>query len=221
MANLITIPALKAANLATLNNSVPDQSIDPSDHNQTMIDTIDTLANGTILQLALVSGTTIKTVNSNSLLGSGDVAITPNATHTSEVTGATALTVNKVAITNKTLVTVASTDKILIADASDSDNLKNVTAQGIRDLKPTNFTYEISFNEVLDVLQRFTVATNITDITAYNVATLKYSINDAADVTVTLPFAGTISLTAGQRIVWKITYTTGTLAVLNLTATEL
>jgi len=97
---------------------------------------------------------------------------------------------------------------------------KDTTGE-VRDIFGKRYVYEISFNEVLDVLQRFTVDTNITAITAYNVATLKYSINDAADVTVTLPFAGTISLTAGQRIVWKITYTTGTLAVLNLTATEL
>jgi len=85
-----------------------------------------------------------------------------------------------------------------------------------------NYTYEVSFNEVLEVLQRFTVATNITAITAYNVATLNYSIDGAADVLISLPFAGTISLTANQRIVWKITYTASpTLAVLNLTATEL
>jgi hypothetical protein len=51
-----------------------------------------------------------------------------NATHTGEVTGATALTVNKVAITNKTLVTLDPLDHILIADASDSDNLKKVLA---------------------------------------------------------------------------------------------
>ena len=47
-----------------------------------------------------------------------------NATHTSEVTGATALTVASVAITNKTLVTAVGTDHVLISDASDSGNLK-------------------------------------------------------------------------------------------------
>jgi hypothetical protein len=128
MADLGNIAALKAANLAVLNNSVPDESIEPSDHNQTMIDTIDTLTNGVILQNALVSGTNIKTVKSVSILGSGDIAIDENATHTGEVTGATALTVNKTAITNKTLVTLDPLDHILIADASDSDNLKKVLA---------------------------------------------------------------------------------------------
>lgn len=75
-------------------------------------------------QATLVSGTNIKTVNSNSLLGSGDISITPNATHTGEVTGATALTVDKSAITGKTAVTAVGTDYVLISDTSDSGNLK-------------------------------------------------------------------------------------------------
>jgi len=75
-------------------------------------------------QDALVSGTNIKTVNSTSLLGSGDVAITPNATHTGEVTGATTLTVDKTAITGKSAVTAVGTDYVLISDTDDSGNLK-------------------------------------------------------------------------------------------------
>ena len=47
-----------------------------------------------------------------------------NATHTGEVTGATALTVDKTVISNKTEVTPAAEDYILIADTSDSNNLK-------------------------------------------------------------------------------------------------
>ena len=50
-------------------------------------------ANGAGVIAAVSSGTDIKTVNSTSLLGSGDIAITPNATHTGDATGATALTV--------------------------------------------------------------------------------------------------------------------------------
>lgn len=57
-----------------------------------------------------------------------------NATHTGEVTGSTALTVDKTAITGKTEVTAAVGDHILIADASDSGNLKKVTVQTIADL---------------------------------------------------------------------------------------
>ena len=52
----------------------------------------------------------------------GDV--TSNATHTGEVTGATALTVDKTAITSKTAVTPATDDYILISDTSDTGNLK-------------------------------------------------------------------------------------------------
>lgn len=50
-------------------------------------------------QATLVSGTNIKTVNSTSLLGSGNVAITENATHTGDVTGATVLTIANSAVT--------------------------------------------------------------------------------------------------------------------------
>ena len=51
-----------------------------------------------------------------------------NATHTGEVTGSGALTVNKVAITNKTEVTVDDADYIMVSDTSDSGNLKKVLA---------------------------------------------------------------------------------------------
>ena len=46
-----------------------------------------------LFQAILVSGTNIKTINSTTLLGSGNIAITPNADHTGDVTGATALTI--------------------------------------------------------------------------------------------------------------------------------
>lgn len=47
-------------------------------------------------------------------------------THTGEVTGATALIVDKTAITNKTTVTGVSGDFVLISDTSDAGNLKKV-----------------------------------------------------------------------------------------------
>ena len=47
-----------------------------------------------------------------------------NATHPGEVTGSGALTVDKTAITGQGLVTPTTSDHVLIADASDSDNLK-------------------------------------------------------------------------------------------------
>ena len=57
-----------------------------------------------------------------------------NATHTGEVTGATVLTVDKTAISNKSSVTAALDDTILIGDTSDSNNLKKVTVQTVVDL---------------------------------------------------------------------------------------
>lgn len=47
-------------------------------------------------------------------------------THTGEVTGATALIIDKTAITNKTTVTGISGDFVLISDTSDAGNLKKV-----------------------------------------------------------------------------------------------
>lgn len=51
-----------------------------------------------------------------------------NRTHTGEVTGSEGLTLDKTAITNKTTVTAASGDFVLISDTSDSGNLKKVDA---------------------------------------------------------------------------------------------
>lgn len=79
-------------------------------------------------------GTATGTNTGDNAVNSLYSGLVSNATHTGEVTGATALTVDKTAITNKTLVTAASADKVLIADASDTDNLKYVTAQSIADL---------------------------------------------------------------------------------------
>lgn len=57
-----------------------------------------------------------------------------NATHTGQVTGSGALTVDKTAITDQTAGTVASGDLVLVSDIDDSNNLKKVTAQSIADL---------------------------------------------------------------------------------------
>lgn len=55
---------------------------------------------------------------------SANTAKTTNATHTGDVTGDVALTVESVAVTGQTLVTAVGTDHVLIADASDSGSLK-------------------------------------------------------------------------------------------------
>lgn len=58
----------------------------------------------------------------------GDIdGITSNVTHTGEVTGATALTIHVSAISNKSLVTAASGDMLLVQDATDGA-LKRVNA---------------------------------------------------------------------------------------------
>jgi len=51
------------------------------------------------------------------------VAVTQNATHTGEVTGATALTVDKTAISNKSSVAPTRSDTALLGDQSNSDAL--------------------------------------------------------------------------------------------------
>lgn len=57
-----------------------------------------------------------------------------NATHTGEVTGSGALTLDKTAISNRSDVTITASDVIIYGDATDSDNLKKDTVQGILDL---------------------------------------------------------------------------------------
>ncbi len=47
-----------------------------------------------------------------------------NATHTGEVTGSTALTLDKTSVTGQSVVTAVGADHVLIADASDTGNLK-------------------------------------------------------------------------------------------------
>ena len=54
-----------------------------------------------------------------------------NATHTGEVTGSGALTVDKTAMSNKSVVTAAGGDYILIGDTSDADNLKKILVSDI------------------------------------------------------------------------------------------
>lgn len=54
-----------------------------------------------------------------------------NATHTGDVTGSTALTLDSTAITGKTLATAVGTDYVLISDTSDSGNLKKALASDL------------------------------------------------------------------------------------------
>lgn len=78
-----------------------------------------------------VTDANLTVIGNTSGVNTGDNAVNSlysglvsNATHTGEVTGATGLTLDKTAITNKTTVTVANDDYVLISDTSDSGNLK-------------------------------------------------------------------------------------------------
>lgn len=78
----------------------------------------------------LVQNSAVTIDDSGNIVTSGTVdgvdvsGIVTNATHTGDVTGATALTIDKTAITGKTDVTMVGTDSILFSDASDTGNLK-------------------------------------------------------------------------------------------------
>jgi hypothetical protein len=62
--------------------------------------------------------------------------LTTIPTHTGEVTGGTALTLDKTAISNRADVTILATDILLFGDTSDSGNLKKGAVQDILDLTP-------------------------------------------------------------------------------------
>jgi hypothetical protein len=106
-------------------------------------------------------------VTDGNFLYVGDVV--SNATHTGEVTGSGALTVDKTAITNKTTVTPVSGDFILVSDTSDGGNLKKAnfsdfgggggtTASIYIDQTPDNGTYGLLAGTVNGSNTVFTVA---------------------------------------------------------------
>lgn len=73
--------------------------------------------------IAVTQAVDLDTMESDTATNNGK---TSNATHTGDVTGSVALTLASVAITGQTLVTADDLDHVLVADASDSDNLKKV-----------------------------------------------------------------------------------------------
>jgi len=104
---------------------------------KSLTNSVDILLNGaadeieialSVAILATIAANTAKISYTDAAAVALNTAKITNATHTSEVTGAGSLAINKLAITNKTLVTVLGADHLLIADASDSDNLKKILA---------------------------------------------------------------------------------------------
>jgi hypothetical protein len=73
--------------------------------------------------ITVTQAVNLDTIESDTATNNAKVS---NATHTGEVTGSGALTIDKTAITNKTTVTPMSGDFVLVTDVSDSDNLKKV-----------------------------------------------------------------------------------------------
>ncbi len=105
-----------------------------------------------------VTAADITKLSNTSGTNSGDNAVNSlysglvsNATHTGDMDGATVITANKDLIANKSLVTAAVGDHILIGDASDTDNLKKVTVQTIVDLAsggtPGGSTTQVQYND--------------------------------------------------------------------------
>lgn len=130
-----------------------------------------------------------------------------NATHTGEVTGATSLTLDKTAITNRSSATVASGDLVVVSDIDDSNNLKKVTAQEIADLAPTIF---LKMASNLATTSN-TVNTTITDLAITVTSGKSYWISanligqaDATTTGFTITFlsvataAGNVALTVSQ-----------------------
>jgi hypothetical protein len=83
------------------------------------------------------------------------------------------------------------------------------------------FTYEISFNEVTEVLQKFKVDTTITELGLTNIDVLEIDINGGGFNVLTLPADLPLVFSVDDEVTWKITYSSGkTLATINLTAIE-
>jgi len=85
---------------------------------------------------ATVIGNTSGTNTGDNAVNSNYSGLVTNATHTGEVTGSGALTLDKTAVSNRVDTVITASDVILFGDATDTGNLKKDTVQGILDLVP-------------------------------------------------------------------------------------
>ena len=117
MADLGNITALKSAIAAVLNNGVADESIEPDDHNQLLVNFIDTAAAGNVVTKTSIGLSNVPNTDFTSAVALNTAKET-NATHTGEVLGDTTLTLDSTAISNKTsLGALAGTEEVLVNDA--------------------------------------------------------------------------------------------------------
>lgn len=122
---------------------------------------------------AAVSANTAKVSYTDAAAVSANTAKVTNATHTGDVTGATALTLSATAISGKTLATVVGADHVLIFDATDSA-LKKALASTL--MARANHTG----SQTASTISNFT--TTVSSNTAVAANTAKISYTDAAAV---------------------------------------
>ena len=112
---------------------------------QTAVNTADiaTIEGEQTTQDGLIAANTAKTGITSGQASeiTANTAKVTNATHTGDVTGSTALTLDSSAVTGQTLVTADALDHVLIADASDTGALKKAL---VSDLGADNFVAQAS-----------------------------------------------------------------------------
>lgn len=161
----------------------------------------------------VVLGNTSGTNTGDNAVNSLYSGLVSNATHTGEVTGATSLTLDKTAITNKSTVTVAGADYVLISDTSDSGDLKKVLASDLIGGGGSGYTetFEtVSANlSAYDYVIAYNGSGDVSTIT-YNlggglevVKTLNYTSGDVTSIVLSGDTPSGISLTK------TLTYTSG------------
>ena len=151
---------LKWNGTAWINNTLAEAGISATGHTHTASDVTDfdtEVANNSAVAL--------------------NTAKTTNATHTGEVTGSDALTLDKTAISNQADVTMVATDILLFGDTSDTNNLKKGAVQDILDLVPASGG--LTWNEETGTSATMSVANG-------------YIANNAALVTLTLPTTASV-----------------------------
>ena len=143
-----------------------------------------------------VAANTAKISYTDAAAVSANTAKVTNATHTGDVTGSTALTIASTAVTGQTLVTADSADHVLIADASDSGNLKKALvsdfgAQTAADI--SDFDTEVSNNS--------SVAANTAKISYTDAAAVSANTAKVTNATHTGDVTGSTALTIASTAV--------------------